>query len=88
MRHVVIALACCLLSGGLLQHAEALRAQFRRRRRLPSQRDQVEVSVAAPANMPPQMAERVAAALAIELQSYNIVAAVQPTRRRSRSPAP
>ena len=31
-----------------------------------------------PRNMPPAMANRVAAALAIELQSYGIVAAVQP----------
>lgn len=42
-------------------------------------RDKVEVAIAPPANMPDRMAERVAAALAIELQSYDIVAAVQPT---------
>ena len=41
-------------------------------------RDKTEVAIGAPRNMPPGMAERVAAALAIELQSYGIVAAVQP----------
>ena len=79
MRHVVIALACCLLATGCFstpkpfEHNSADDDAFR------PKRDQVEVSVAAPANMPARMAERVAAALAIELQSYNILAAVQPT---------
>jgi hypothetical protein len=41
-------------------------------------RDKVELAVGAPRNMPPQMGQRVAAALAIELQAYGIVAAVQP----------
>ena len=45
-------------------------------RRLP--RDKIEVAVGAPRNMPAGMGERVAAALAIELQAYGIVAAVQP----------
>jgi hypothetical protein len=40
--------------------------------------DKVELAIAPPKNMPPVMAQRVAAALAIELQSYGIVAAVQP----------
>jgi hypothetical protein len=79
MRPVVIALACCLLVAGCFstpkpfEHNSADDDAFR------PKRDQVEVSVAAPANMPARMAERVAAALAIELQSYNILAAVQPT---------
>ena len=42
--------------------------------------DKVEVTIETPANMPQKMAERVAAALAIELQSYNIVAGVQPAQ--------
>ena len=42
--------------------------------------DKVEVTIETPANMPQQMAERVAAALAIELQSYGIVAGVQPAQ--------
>ena len=41
-------------------------------------RDKIEVAIGAPRNMSPAMAERVAAALAIELQAYGIVAAVQP----------
>jgi hypothetical protein len=45
-------------------------------RRLP--RDKVEIAVGAPRNMPPEMGQRVAAALAMELQAYGIVAAVQP----------
>jgi len=40
--------------------------------------DKTELAIAPPRNMPPEMAKRVAAALAIELQSYGIVAAVQP----------
>lgn len=41
-------------------------------------RDKVEVAISPPRNMPPEMGERVAAALAIELQSYGIVATVAP----------
>jgi hypothetical protein len=79
MRHVVIAFACCLLLAGCFgtprpfEHASDDDFAYR------PKRDQVEVSIATPANMPAQMAERVAAALAVELQAYNIVAGVQPT---------
>jgi hypothetical protein len=79
MRHAVIALACCLLVAGCFstpkpfEHESDNDAPYRARR------DQAEVSIATPANMPARMAERVAAALAVELQSYNIVAAVQPS---------
>ena len=45
-------------------------------RRLP--RDQIELAIGAPRNMPPEMGQRVAAALAMELQAYGIVATVQP----------
>jgi hypothetical protein len=45
-------------------------------RRLP--RDKVELAIGVPRNMPTEMGERVAAALAMELQSYGIIAAVQP----------
>jgi hypothetical protein len=77
MRHVVIAI-CLLLAGCVatpkpFEHSSDGDTAFR-----PKQ-DKVEVAIATPANMPDRMAERVAAALAIELQSYNIVAAVQPT---------
>jgi hypothetical protein len=77
MRHVVIVL-CLLLAGCIatpkpFEHDADSDAAFR------PARDKVEVAIEPPANMPDKMAERVAAALAIELQSYNIVAAVQPT---------
>ncbi|CAN5568649.1 hypothetical protein BH10PSE6_BH10PSE6_15500 [soil metagenome] len=78
MRHVVIALACLLLAGCFgtpkpFEHDSGSDAPHR------AKRDQIEVSIATPANMSTQMGERVAAALAVELQAYNIVAAVQPT---------
>jgi hypothetical protein len=78
MRASVIAFACLLLAGCIstpkpFEHSSEDDAAFR------PKRDKIEVAIATPANMPTQMAERVAAALAIELQSYNIVAAVQPT---------
>jgi hypothetical protein len=77
MRFGVVAL-CLLLAGCIatpkpFEHDSGNDEAFR-----PKQ-DKVEVAIAPPANMPDRMAERVAAALAIELQSYNIVAAVQPT---------
>ncbi|MFI5031165.1 MAG: hypothetical protein ACHQPH_10745 [Reyranellales bacterium] len=80
MRHVLTALACLLLLAGCVptpkpfEHDSVDDEPFR-----PKQ-DKAEVAIATPANMPDDMARRVAAALAIELQSYNIVAAVQPAR--------
>jgi hypothetical protein len=80
MRHVLTALACLLLLAGCVptpkpfEHDSGDDEPFR-----PKQ-DKVEVAIATPANMPDNMARRTAAALAIELQSYNIVAAVQPVR--------
>jgi hypothetical protein len=41
-------------------------------------RDKIELAIGAPRNMPPEMGQRVAAALAMELQSYGIIATVQP----------
>jgi len=82
MRHVVIALACSLLLAGCISTPKPFEHYSKDDDAFRPMRDQAEVSVAGPANMPAVMAERVAAALAIELQSYNIVAAVQP------SPAP
>jgi hypothetical protein len=78
MRHVLTALACLLLLAGCVptpkpfEHDSGDDEPFR-----PKQ-DKVEVAIATPANMPDNMARRVAAAMAVELQSYNIVAAVQP----------
>lgn len=45
-------------------------------RQLPQ--DKIELAISPPRNMPAEMGQRVAAALAIELQSYGIVATVQP----------
>jgi hypothetical protein len=42
--------------------------------------DKTEVIVATPANMPGKLADKIATALALELQSYDIVAAVQPAQ--------
>ena len=80
MRHVVTALACLLVLAGCFgtpkpfEHNSEDDDAFRPRR------DKVEVAIATPANMPDRMAQRVAAAIAIELQSYNIVASVQPAQ--------
>jgi hypothetical protein len=77
MRHVVMLL--CLLAlaacGGSPRPFEHNPSQISYGRQI---RDKVEVAISPPRNMPPQMGERVAAALAIELQSYGIVAAVDP----------
>lgn len=77
MRHVVMLL--CLLAlaacGGSPRQFEHNPSQISYGRQI---RDKVEVAISPPRNMPPQMGERVAAALAIELQSYGIVAAVDP----------
>ena len=76
-RHVVtlvclLALAACGQPPRPFEHDDS-RAPVRA---LPQ--DKTELAISPPKNMPPQMAKRVAAALAIELQSYGIVAAVQP----------
>jgi hypothetical protein len=82
MRHAVIVLACCLLLAGCFSTPKPFEHNAQDDDAFQPKRDRAEVSVAPTANMPPRMAERVAAALAVELQSYDIVAAVQP------SPAP
>ena len=43
-------------------------------------RDKAELIVVTPANMPGKLADKIATALALELQSYDIVAAVQPAQ--------
>src|SRR6476469_7369800 len=79
MRHVVTALACLLLLAGCVSTPKPFEHDAGNDEPFRPKQDKVEVAVATPANMPDNMARRVAAALAIELQSYNIVAAVQPT---------
>ena len=68
----LLALAACAPPPRPFEHddSEAPVRQF--------PQDKVELAIAPPRNMPPAMANRVAAALAIELQSYGIVATVQP----------
>ncbi|MFI4998773.1 MAG: hypothetical protein ACHQK9_02735 [Reyranellales bacterium] len=77
MRHVVsllgvLALAGCVATPRPFEHDGTDDVAY-----LPK-RDKTEIAIATPANMPTTMAERVAAALAIELQSYGVLAAVQP----------
>ena len=77
MRHVVIAL--CLLVAGCIATPKPFEHDADSNATSQPKQHKIEVAIAPPANMPDKMAERVAAALAIELQSYNIVAGVQPT---------
>lgn len=77
MRHVVSLLCCLLLaacSAGYkpFESVGAESAHYR------SPLDKVDIAVGAPRNMPHDMGTRLAAALAIELQSYGVVAAIQP----------
>lgn len=77
MRHVVtllflLALTACMGPPRPFEHDSS---QVSNRRPLTNK---VEVAVAAPRNMPAGMGQRVAAALAVELQSYGITAAVAP----------
>jgi hypothetical protein len=77
MRHVVILLCCVALAAcgappRPFSHSASDDAAF-----LPNN-DKIELAIGAPRNMPPEMGARLAAALAIELQSYGVVAAVQP----------
>jgi hypothetical protein len=79
MRHVVTALACLLVLAGCIATPKPFEHDAVDDEAFRPKRDKVEVAIATPANMPDRMAQRVAAALAVELQSYDIVAAVQPT---------
>lgn len=79
MRHAVtllwlLLLAACAAPPKPFEHDDS-EAPIRQ---LP--RDKPEVAIALPKNMPPDMGRRVAASLAMELQSYGIVAAVQPAQ--------
>jgi hypothetical protein len=80
MRHVVTALACLLLLAGCVATPKPFEHDAGNDEPFRPKQDKAEVAIATPANMPDKMAQRVAAALAIELQSYDIVAAVQPAQ--------
>ena len=76
MRHVVIllcglALTACMAPPRPFEHDGSVTSQR------PVQ-DKTELAIALPRNMPPDLGRRVATALAIELQAYGVVAAVQP----------
>lgn len=76
MRHVVIFLCGLVLSAcSVPRPFEADHSGVAPYR---SPQDKIELAIGPPRNMPPEMGRRVAAALAIELQSYGVVAAVQP----------
>lgn len=81
MRHVVTALLALVLLPALAACGNTPRPFEHEGTELyrPKQ-DTAEVTIETPANMPDKMAERLAAALAIELQAYGIVAALQPSR--------
>ena len=77
MRHAVtllclLVLAACARVPGPFEH-DPSRDYYARPRT-----DKAEVAISPPRNMPPQMGQRVAATLAMELQSYGIVATVAP----------
>ncbi|MBS0517500.1 MAG: hypothetical protein JSR90_02350 [Proteobacteria bacterium] len=77
MRHAVIVLALLVLAGCVPTPKPFAHDTVDDKAYRPKD-DKAEVSVAPPANMPPSMGRRVAAALAIELQAYGIVATVAP----------
>jgi hypothetical protein len=68
----LVVLAACAAPPRPFEHDDST-ARVRR-----PQRDKVELAIGAPRNMPPEMGQRVAAALAMELQAYGIIATVQP----------
>jgi hypothetical protein len=77
MRLVVIVLAAAMLAACVptpkpFEHSGANDRAYK------PQDDKAEVTIASPTNMPPEMGQRVATALAMELQAYGIVATVGP----------
>jgi len=77
MRHVVT-LLCCLVLAACMAPPKPFEPDASEAAPYRSPQDKTEVGIAPPRNMPADMGRRVAAALAIELQSYGVVAAVQP----------
>lgn len=79
MRHVVSLLCCLLLlaacSSSGSRPFESVGGDSAHYR---SPLDKIDIAIGPPRNMPRDMGTRLAAALAIELQSYGVVAAIQP----------
>ena len=77
MRHALIA----LLAAAVVAACGSLPKPFEHgaRTRYPvPQNEKIELTIAPPARMPDELGMRVAAALAVELQSYGVLAVVQP----------
>lgn len=77
MRHVVsllcgVLLAACSTGSRPFETVGSDAAPYR------SPLDKIELAIGAPRNMPREMGSRLAAALAIEMQSYGVMAVVQP----------
>lgn len=77
MRAVVI-LLCCALLGACAAGSRPFETVSSEAAPYRSPLDKVDLAIAAPRNMPREMGSRLAAALAIELQSYGVVAVIQP----------
>lgn len=77
MRHVV-SLLCCLLLAACSTGYKPFEAVSGDSAPYRSPLDKIDIAIGPPRNMPPDMGKRLAAALAIELQSYGVVAAIQP----------
>jgi hypothetical protein len=74
---LALSLAGCMSTPRPFEHDNTDMTPYRPDR---PTRDAADVTIELPANMPQQMAERLAAALAIELQDYGVVAVLQPAR--------
>jgi hypothetical protein len=77
MRHVV-SLLCCLQLAACSTGYKPFEAVGSDAARYRSPLDRIDVAIGPPRNMPADMGSRLTAALAIELQSYGVVAAIQP----------
>jgi hypothetical protein len=69
---LALALTACGAPPRPFEHSEDATAVYR------PGREKTEISIAAPTYMPHEMGVRLAAALAVELQSYGVLAVVQP----------
>ncbi|MBI2735718.1 MAG: hypothetical protein HYX38_04075 [Rhodospirillales bacterium] len=82
MRHAVRRLLAVLLGMTVLSACAPPPRPFEHDSSVTTNRrmaaDKIELAIGAPRNMPPEMGQRVAAALAMELQAYGIIATVQP----------